>query len=657
MLAKPLNIRYRNLPPMLNLRSDFRGSVGRKGLTSFLLLLATTAFAILSLDIYEDGIAAAEHAESRLDRQDRVHGSPWPAIIFNGNVTVNGETPAYTGFQITARIGDTWESPPVVVGTDPANPFQYEHLIVYPPFQLDLTGSEIEFWLNGEIRSTVTNWYAVVDVFSGEVCTECTWVTPLLRQLDLDFPVLPSAVPTTEPAPVPTPTPSDDIEPPPIPLGFPDLVFRGVVTIGGETPAGSVFKITARIGSLWESAPARVRWLPQLPHEYSHLEIRPHSELDLSGMEIEFWLDGKVKANVTSVFAPYDPATNRFCAECPWTFPESRILNLDFPHHPDDPPTPTPTPSPAVTPTPPIPKFPIFLISGEVTINDQVPTRSGFEVTARIGDSWQSPPVVVGLDQSKPFQYVHLVIAPDEKLDLIGSHIEFWIEDQVKSSTRSVYAILPGEGCEGCTAKPRFPILRRVDLDFPRLPDLTPTSSPTVIATGTSTPTSSPTPSSTPTVTPTATPVLPIETPMPTNTPYPTPVPDTATPESTHTASPTPTPELPTITPTALPTPIPSPTVAPTPTPLPAPATRAPESSPTPTPSPTPITPTVAPLPTASPTPTSAPTPFIQPAAVPPSTDANGRANVTAALTVMILLLVLALLAYIRWRVGRRSHA
>ena len=577
-------------------------------------------------------------------------------FVFGGNITINGAPPAYTGFRITARIGDQWESPHVTVGANPNKPFQYDHLLVTSSPDLGLIGSKIEFWLDGQVKSSTTQLFACV-VDGVEIPEGCLLfhTTPVVRQLDLDFPFLPAASPTVEPPP----TPFDDLEPPPLPIGFPPLVFRGAVTINNETPADAGLQIVARVGSLWESTPARVRRTQRIPVGYSHLEIQPPEDLDLNGATIEFWLDGKVKADATSVFAPLDPSSGEFCAECPWTFPELRTLNLNFPHHPNQPPPPTPAPSPVSTPMPPITQYPIFLFYGEVTINGQQPSRSGFEVTARIGEAWRSAPAIVGSNQSKPYEYAYLVITPDEELDLIGSHIEFWIADQVKSRTVSVFAILPGELCEGCLAYPAFPILRKVDLDFPRLPILTPTPLPTAIATNTPTPTASPSPTPTatltatptstptpthspsptklPTLTPTATPQIPTETPLPTKTPSPSPspAPTTAIPELTATPLP----------PTATATLVPAPTPSPTPSPVP------------PTPSSTPIPPTVTPSPIASPTSVPTPIPFIPPAATPASTDPDKRANATTGLTVLVLLMVLALLAYIRWRVGRRSHA
>ena len=126
------------------------------------------------------------------------------------------------------------------------------------------------------------------------------------------------------------------------------------------------------------------------------------------------------------------------------------------------------------------PTFPAIVFNGKVTINGEIPTYSGFRITARIGDKWESPAAVVGaLLPDKPAHYAHLIVAPDSKLDLTGSQIEFWLEDQVKATTTNWYAVISqrGEVCGGCTWT--FPILRELHLDFPNLPEPTPTVTPT----------------------------------------------------------------------------------------------------------------------------------------------------------------------------------
>ena len=125
------------------------------------------------------------------------------AIIFAGNVTINGEPPADSGFQITARIGDVWESRPVTVGSVPESPFGYFHLVVAQPCNLDLIGSQIEFWINGEVKSTTTSYYAVLIQLAPQ--PDLTWTFPILRRVDLDFPNLPDPQPSTTVVSTPLP--------------------------------------------------------------------------------------------------------------------------------------------------------------------------------------------------------------------------------------------------------------------------------------------------------------------------------------------------------------------------------------------------------------------------------------------------------------------
>ena len=130
---------------------------------------------------------------------------PTATIVFSGDVTVNGEPPAYSGFRITARIGDVWESSPVTVGAVPESPFGYYHLLVAPPRELDLFGSQIEFWVNGEVKSTTTSYYAVLSQLAPQ--PEARWSFPILRRVDLDFPNLPDPKPNATAASTPLPLP------------------------------------------------------------------------------------------------------------------------------------------------------------------------------------------------------------------------------------------------------------------------------------------------------------------------------------------------------------------------------------------------------------------------------------------------------------------
>ena len=143
----------------------------------------------------------------RDDRQAHAQVRPhitFPGFVFAGDVTINGEPPAYSGFRITARIGDLWESGPVIVGAVPESPFGYYHLVVAPPLDLDLYGSQIEFWIDGEVISTTTSYYAV---FSQLELPQVPWTFPILRVVDLDFPSLTDSNPNATAASTPLPTP------------------------------------------------------------------------------------------------------------------------------------------------------------------------------------------------------------------------------------------------------------------------------------------------------------------------------------------------------------------------------------------------------------------------------------------------------------------
>ena len=200
---------------------SIRDMMRRVPLWSVVLSLSAIAAASLAL--------LASHSDNGVDAQGIDVPPRFESIVYHGNVTINGEVPAYTGFKITARIGDEYESRPVTVGAIGDNVSRYAHLIVLPGTELDLRGSQVEFWLEGQVASTTTNWYAVINEFSGEVCGGCTWSFPILRRLDLDFPQLPEATPTV----TPTLTPSPEVLRPAFFSG-PARTPRGILPDGSE---------------------------------------------------------------------------------------------------------------------------------------------------------------------------------------------------------------------------------------------------------------------------------------------------------------------------------------------------------------------------------------------------------------------------------------
>ena len=121
-------------------------------------------------------------------------GTPPPPLVFNGDVTIDGRAPSRQGYTITARNGDDWESTAVHVGVGGGcGNKRYEHLIVAPPEELDLFGSQITFWLNGQVRSGVNDLYTAIDYrYPYEIPgADLSWTFPVPRQVDLEFPALP----------------------------------------------------------------------------------------------------------------------------------------------------------------------------------------------------------------------------------------------------------------------------------------------------------------------------------------------------------------------------------------------------------------------------------------------------------------------------------
>ena len=115
-------------------------------------------------------------------------------VVFNGDVTIGGREPARQGYTITATIGRHWESTAVPVGYgEGCGDMRYTNLIVAPPEELDLIESQIQFWLNGQVRSGVNDWYTAIDYrYPYEIPgADVQWHFPTPRRVDLEFPALP----------------------------------------------------------------------------------------------------------------------------------------------------------------------------------------------------------------------------------------------------------------------------------------------------------------------------------------------------------------------------------------------------------------------------------------------------------------------------------
>ena len=341
------------------------------------------------------------------------------------------------------------------------------------------------------------------------------------------------------------------------------ITYVGIVTIGGQ-PAQDGLLITARVGN-YESEPVKVGGEPGQGVSSGVFSIHVGPAPNFEGLEIEFWVEGQVKADQTGeLFGPIEPGKDTVCLGCPWSLPILRRLDLTFSTGPVA--TPTQTFTPTATAVILEPAF----LSGTAFSGSSTPP-DGTLIYAKI-EEYQSEvvPILNGR--------FTLVLNPVAE-EFGGKPVNFFL-----SSFQSLqpYRFTAGES--------------RTDLIilFPPLPTPTPTLTPTL--TPTDTPTVTPTATATPTVEPTRTPTpTPTPTPTATLTPTPTPVIDvaatviaglkltpsptsipTATPTSTPTATPTSTP-LPTATATATATATSTPTATPTATPVPT-ATPMPES-------------------------------------------------------------------------------
>ncbi len=121
-----------------------------------------------------------------------------------------------------------------------------------------------------------------------------------------------------------------------------------------------------------------------------------------------------------------------------------------------------------------LPELRTIIYQGNVTINGE-PAPNGFKVRAKIRDDsgefiYESAEAVVG--KSSDSRYTALVVGPAPEAE--GRVIEFWLDDQVISTSVSVLApLLSGNICLGCPWT--LPILRTLDIDFPAAPVATPT--------------------------------------------------------------------------------------------------------------------------------------------------------------------------------------
>jgi len=240
-----------------------------------------------------------------------------PAIpdIYSGTAYAAGQ-PVPTGMVIVARIGEEFQSEPVIVSNG-----QFAGLVVDPPAQL--IGKKVRFFLEGIV--TADQSY----IYYGSAIVNFNY--------RIDFRTIPAPTPTPTPEPTATPMPTAVPTMTPTPIAANAAVFGGpLVVAGGTVPDGAslVAKLTG-----YESLPALIQSVNGITR-YANLVIAPNDPKYI-GEDIKFVLDG-FEASIT---AKYE--SGRFEFEFPLVF-----VGLPAPTATPIPPTPTPVP-PTATPLPP----------------------------------------------------------------------------------------------------------------------------------------------------------------------------------------------------------------------------------------------------------------------------------------------------------------
>ena len=174
------------------------------------------------------------------------------------------------GFQIYARIGNTYQSEPVTVSDG-----EYKFLTVAPP-NTGFTGQTVTFFID-DIAAAETDTWA-----SGKFDSS----------FDLSFPNLPEPTPTPSPIPTDTPTPAPI---PPTPINTPTptvaepMTFAAglIIVTDGVLPPDAV--LTARIGEAYESPPSAIL---TSDGQYGGLVVDPKDN-SFIGQEIRFFVSGQ----------------------------------------------------------------------------------------------------------------------------------------------------------------------------------------------------------------------------------------------------------------------------------------------------------------------------------------------------------------------------
>ena len=282
-------------------------------------------------------VVAAALGVMLLAQQADAQGAPPPIpAVYSGIVTSSvGSVP--NGLTVTARMGDDYESRPVVIEDG-----RYRVLRVAPPDN-SFQGDTITFHLDG-VQAEQTDRFSPGGI---------------KLRFNLTFPRIPEPTPTAAPIVV---APS---------------VYSGVIVVAG-TVVPQDAELVAVVGD-YESAPALITG-----QSFVSLVVAPGEEV-FTGMPVQFFLNRVPATGVTEVFGPGVNKTITLV-----------FIGVPTPTATTVPPTPTFTPEPpAPAPTPaPTPAPPTATPTQEPPTPTRVPTRMPTATPTEVPPT-QTPVVIV----------------------------------------------------------------------------------------------------------------------------------------------------------------------------------------------------------------------------------------------------------------------
>ncbi len=158
------------------------------------------------------------------------------AIILNGDIRIGNQPLTGTGYTLTAVIrnpnGNDYTSAPAKLIAGTGSTIAYSDLVLHP--SSDLVGSQVEFWLNSQVKSETTTYYAMIEP-DGTIALNRSIPFPVRRELDLVFPSAPLPPATATFTPEPT-------------VAVIERSFFSGAVLAGNAPVPDGYEIFALVG-------------------------------------------------------------------------------------------------------------------------------------------------------------------------------------------------------------------------------------------------------------------------------------------------------------------------------------------------------------------------------------------------------------------------